>query len=447
MKSTTLIAGISLALSLAAMASNNVPPPAQSKPLLITGATLHTVSGAIIPNGRMLIDKGRIVAVGTATQVADNANAQMISLPGKHIYPGLIAANSALGLVEVSAVRATLDATEAGAVNANARAIVAVNADSELIPVTRANGVLAALSVPRAGFAGLIGGTSALIELDGWTWEEMALVQDVGLHVFLPGMRNLAAQFPMLPAARVDEMQRNTQSRLRALEETFDTARAYAAQRASGELPLADARYEAMRAVFNGQRKVFMHADDVAQIRYALGFAEKFGVQIVIVGGLDAPHLAPLIKAAKVPVILAGTHRLPLRRGDAPDTPFSAAAKLHAAGVTVVVARGGTPFDAARERSLPFEAATAAAHGLPRDIALRSITLTAAEVLGVADRLGSLDPGKLANFFVTDGDPLEIVTNVERVFIQGRELPLVDKQTQLRDKYTEKYRQLREVQR
>jgi imidazolonepropionase-like amidohydrolase len=443
MKSNALCALALAWLAAAASASTNVPPPPQSQPLLITGATLHTMTGAPIVDGRMLIDKGRIAAIGDAASVPDVPGASTLALPGKHVYPGFIAANSALGLVEVSAVRATLDATEPGTINANARAIVAVNADSELIPVARANGVLAALSVPRAGPAGLIGGTSALIQLDGWTWEDMALLPEAALHVFLPSLRNPAAQYPQLPAARLEEMQRNTRNRLRSLEDTFDTAKAYADQRASGELPLADARLEAMRPVFSGQRQVFMHADDAAQIRYALHFAQRYGLRMVIVGGMDAPLLAPLLKAANVPVILAGVHRLPLRRGDAPDAPFAAAAKLHAAGVTVVIARGGTPFDAARERSLPFEAATAAAHGLPRDVALRSITLSAAEVLGVGDRLGSLEKGKLASFFVTDGDPLEIVTQVERVFIQGRELPLVDKQTQLRDKYTERYRQLR----
>lgn len=437
---------VALASLLPAFASNEIPPPKQAKPLLITGATLHTVSGASIPDGRMLVDQGRIVAIGTATSVPDRPGADVVNLKGKHVYPGLIAANTAMGLAEVSSVRATVDLTETGPLNPNARALVAVNADSELIPVARANGVLATLSVPRAGPTGLIGGTSAVIQLDGWTWEEMAIEREAGLHVFLPSMRSPGAQNPQLPPQRLEEMQRVTQSRLRALDEAFESAAAYAKAVGAGEKLEFDARWDAMRPVFPAasgkQRTVFVHADDVGQIRHALNFAERFGLRIVIVGGMDAPHLAPLLKAKDVPVIIAGLHRLPSRRNDPPETPFAIPARLAAAGVKIVIARGGGAGDAARERSLPFEAGTAVAHGLPRDQALRAITLGAAEVLGVADRLGSLETGKLANFFVTDGDPLEIRTQVERVYVQGRELPLTDKQTRLRDKYEERYRQL-----
>lgn len=425
-----------------AQASNEVPPPPQSKPLLITGATLHPVSGPAIAEGRMLVDKGRIVAIGNAQQVAAPAGAQVVELKGKHVYPGFITANSSLGLVEVSSVRATVDGTEIGNNNANARALVALNADSELLPVTRANGVLAALSVPRASGAGLIGGTSAVIQLDGWTWEEMAIQREAGLHVFLPGMRLPSAQNPNLPEARLAEMQRLTGVRLKALEDALETAAAYSRTAKAGEVREPDARWEAMRPVFESGRPVFMHGDEVAQIRYALQLAERFNLKAVIVGGMDAPLLAPLLKARSIPVVIAGVHRLPLRRNDLPESPFTVAAKLHEAGVKFAIARSGAAGDAARDRSLPFDAATAAAWGLPRDAALRSITLDAASILGVQDKLGSLEAGKLGSFIVTDGDPLEIRTNVERVFVQGRELPLTDKQTRLRDKYEERYRQL-----
>ncbi|MBL8516424.1 MAG: amidohydrolase family protein [Betaproteobacteria bacterium] len=437
-----LALALTLSWALPVFASGEVPPPKQTRPLLIAGATLHTISGIAIPDGRMLIDKGRIAAIGTAASMPDAAGVEVLNLKGKHVYPGLIAANTAMGLAEVSAVRATVDLTETGPLNPNVRALVAVNADSELIPVARANGVLAALSVPRAGAAGLIGGTSAVIQLDGWTWEDMAIEREAGLHVFLPSMRSPAAQNPQLSPQRIEDMQRTMQARLRTLDEAFESAAAYAKALSAGESVERDERWESMRPVFTGARKVFVHADDIAQLRHALGFAERFALKIVIVGGADAPLIAPLLKAKDVPVIIAGVHRLPLRRNDPPETPFFVAAKLHAAGVKVVIARTGGAGDAARERSLPFEAGTAVAHGLPRADALRAITLSAAEVLGVADKLGSLDPGKLANFFVTDGDPLEIRTNVERVFIQGRELPMTDKQTRLRDKYEERYRQL-----
>ncbi len=431
-------------ISVNAQATPNMPPAAQTKPILITGATLHTVSGATIINGRMLLEGGRIVAIGASTAIPDNAAVTVIAMPGKHIYPGLIAANTALGLVEVEAVRATIDTAETGAVNPNSRALVAVNADSELIPVARANGVLAALSVPRASPIGLIAGTSALLQLDGWTWEEMGLVPEVGLHVTLPSMRLNAALYPNLAPARLEDMQRMVNQRLRVLEDALDAARAYANTRAAEPKTPIDSRWESMRPVFaaDKQRPVFVTANELPQIRYAIGLAERMGLKLVIVGGMDAALIADLLRERQIPVIIAGVHRLPMRRGDDTNAPFSLAARLSEAGVRFCIARSGSEFDAATERSLPFEAATAAAHGLAPDEALRAITLYPAQILGVAERLGSLDTGKLASFFVTDGDPLDIRTNVERVFIQGRELELTDRQTKLRQKYEQKYLQL-----
>ncbi len=435
-------------VSLSAQATPNTPPAAQAKPILITGATLHTVSGATITDGRMLLEGGRIIAIGAATAIPDNAMATVIAMPGKHIYPGLIAANTALGLVEVEAVRATIDTAETGAINPNSRALIAVNADSELIPVARANGVLAALSVPRSGPAGLIAGTSALLQLDGWTWEEMGLVPEVGLHVTLPSMRFNAALYPNLAPARLEDVQRMVNQRLRVLEDALEAARAYANTRTAEPKTPIDSRWESMRPVFAAdsatgkQRPVFMTANELPQIRYAIGLAERMGLKLIIVGGNDAALIADLLRERRIPVIIAGVHRLPMRRGDDTDAPFRLATRLSEAGVRFCIARGGGEFDAATERSLPFEAATAAAHGLPADEALRAITLYPAQILGVADRLGSLETGKLASFFVTDGDPLDIRTNVERVFIQGRELELTDRQTKLHKKYEQKYLQL-----
>jgi imidazolonepropionase-like amidohydrolase len=431
-----------MAWSFVAEATPNIPPPPQSKPLLITDATLYPVASAPIPNGRMLIDKGRIVAIGDAGSIPDQAGTTVLSLKGKRVYPGLISANTALGLTEVNAVRATLDTTEAGAMNPNARALVAVNADSELLPVTRANGVLAALAVPRAGPAGLIAGTSALVQLDGWNWEDMGVIPEVALHVTLPSMRLNSALYPTLPPQRVEDMQRMTNERLKSLEDAFEAASAYAKARASDASTPIDSRWEAMLPVVAGQRAVFFTANELAQLRYALSFAERFKLRIVIVGGMEAWRVADLLRDRNVPVIIAGVHRLPLRREEETSAPFQLAARLSAAGVKFCIARSGSEFDAAMERNLPFDAGTAAAHGLARDEALKAITLYPAQILGAADQLGSLERGKLASFFVTDGDPLEIRTQVERIFIQGREVPLSDRQTNLNKKYEEKYRQL-----
>ena len=356
------------------------------------------------------------------------------------MYPGFVAANTVLGLTEISAVRSTHDFAEVGSLNPNVRALVAINADSELITVTRANGVLAALSVPQAGTAGLITGTSALVQLDGWTFEDMSLEAAVALHVTLPSMRFNAELFPPPLDTRLTELKKLTAQRLKTLEDAFDNAAAYKKARASGDAIKIDTRWEAMLPVLDGKRPVFVTANDVSQIRYALGFAERYAIKLVIVGGADAALLAELLRERRVPVIIGGVHHLPMRRGDDVDAPFRLAARLAEAGVTFCIARNASGFDAPHERNLPYEAATAAAFGLDRDVALKAITLYPAQILGVADRLGSLDPGKLASFFVADGDPLEARTNVERVFIQGREVDVTNRQTRLNDKYREKVR-------
>lgn len=443
MKRAQQVCGLLIAASATlANATPNIPPPPQREPIMITNAVLHTVSGPVINNGRMLIENGRIAAIGEAAAVPDKAGAKVISLAGKRVYPGLIIANSSLGLAEIQAVKATLDTTEVGALNPNARALVAVNPDSELLPVARANGVLAALTVPRASPTGLIAGTSALIQLDGWTWEDMGLIPEVGLHVTLPTLRFNPALFPTLMQARLDEMQRLTTQRLKTLEDALEAAAAYAKARAADANTPMDTRWEAMRAVVAGQRPMFVRADELPQIRYALALAERYNLKLVIVGGMDAWRIADLLRERQVPVIIAGIQRLPMRRGDDVDSVYRLAGQLAKAGVKFAIARDGSEFAAATDRTLPYEAAAAAAHGLAREEALKAITLYPAQILGAADKLGSLETGKLASFFVADGDPLDIRTQVERIFIQGREIELTDRQTKLNEKYQQKYRQL-----
>jgi imidazolonepropionase-like amidohydrolase len=434
-----IVLGAGATMAPNAAAGQDGPPPPQNKPLLVTGATLHTISGEVIERGQMLMDGGRIVAIAAfGATIADPraAAAQTVDLSGKHVYPGFVAANTVLGLTEISAVRATVDSTEFGTINPNARALVAVNADSELLPVARANGVLAALAVPRSGAGGLIAGTSALIQLDGWTWEDMAIAPAVALHVVLPSMRLNAELFPAPLDERLADFRRFTAERLRQLDDAFDAAAAYnKARGASPDQQPVDARWEAMRPVMQGQRPVFVDADELSQIRHALGLAQRHGLKLVIVGGADAWRIADVLRERQVPVVIAGVHRLPIRRGDAYDEPFRLAARLAQAGVRFCIARSGSEFDAAHERNLPYEAATAAAFGLPRGEALKAITLYPAQILGVDDRLGSLQTGRLASFIVTDGDPLDIRTRVERAFVQGREIDLSNRQTRLEQKY------------
>ena len=436
----TSIAALFLALlAAAAWASENIPPPPQAEPIIIRGATLHTVSGEVIPNGHMLVEDGRITAIGTSDDSPVSADIDVIDLSGKHVYPGLIAANTVLGLVEINAVRATRDYAEPGTINPNVHANEAVDPDSELFPVARGNGILIALSVPQSpsdetGPTGLITGSSAVLQMDGWTWEDMTVKSPAGVHVIWPDVRSVPTDDK--------EAHKALGARLKALEDAFAEARSYADAHAAGSLTKTDLRWEAMLPVFSGDIPVFVHANDVRQIRDALEFAGSFDVKLVIVGGIDAWRLADELKAANAAVIVSPVHTVPLRRWEPYDTPFTNASKLAAAGVAFAIAGNGSAFGSANARNVPYQAATAAAHGLSRDDALKAITLYAAEILGVDDRLGSLDTGKDATFIATDGDPLEITTNVERAWIQGREIDLSSHHTRLYEKYQEKYRQL-----
>ena len=441
----TLAFGLLAAAALSAHASDQVTPAPQRQALLITGATLHTVSGAVIEGGSMLVERGRIRAIaapGGTLPAAETGPATVLDLRGRHIYPGFIAANSALGLVEVQAVRATVDTNELGVINPNVRALVALNADSELLPVARSNGVLAALAVPGASGFGAIAGTSALLQIDGWTWEDMALVREVGLHVVLPIMRTNSDVLSGSLEPFKDEIRKLSAQRLQLIDQAFEAAAAYGRARAAepASTPL-DLRWAAMQPALQREQPVFVHADDAAQIRHALGLSERYGLKLVIVGGADAARFAPVLKARGVAVIIGGVHGLHERRDDAFDARYTLAAQLAQAGVVFCIAGEGGTFAAASERNLPYQAATAVAYGLPRDEALKAITLYPAQILGVADRLGALAPGLLASFIVTDGDPLESATRVERVFIQGREVDSGNRQTRLELKYRQKYEQ------
>jgi imidazolonepropionase-like amidohydrolase len=433
------------ALALRAAAADHVPPPPQSTPLLISNATLHTVSGPVIEGGRMLVERGRIVALAGPGQPlpAPSSPPQLLDLGGKHVYPGFIAANTAMGLVEVASNSASTDVTEVGVVNPNARALVAVNPDSELLPVARSNGVLAALAVPQAASGGGLAGLSALLQMDGWTWEDMALKGSVGLHVVLPTLRLHAQRLGPDLEPVADELRKFSAQRLREIDEAFENAAAYRSARAAEPATPVDVRWQAMLPVLEGKLPVFVHAHELAQIRHALALAERHGLRLVIVGGADSWRIAEVLRARDVPVVIAGVHALPMRRDDDVDDRYRLAARLHAAGVRYCIARSGGTFAASNERNLPFEAASAAAHGLPRDEALKAITLHAAGILGMGDSLGALAPGRLASFIVTDGDPLETLTTVERVFIQGREVDAGNRQTRLAEKYRQRYEQLK----
>ena len=425
-----------------ASATPEVPGAPQEHPIALVGATVHPVSGPPMANATLLFDNGKIVAIGT--DVAIPANAERVELTGKHIYPGLIDANSQLGLVEVSSVRGSRDQTETGLINPNVRAEVAFNPDSELIPVSRSGGVLTVLTVPSGG---LIAGKSACMQLDGWTWEEMRLKGDVGLHITWPTMSPIEAWW--IETSTADQISERDKS-LKALRQAMVEAKAYQiAKRAEADgksgPPEFDARWEAMLPVLAGKLPVYFDAEETQQIQAALAFAEQHSLRAVIVGGYDALHCASLLKKGNVPVIVGGVHRLPTRKADPHDAPFTLPARLKAAGIPFCIAGvigGASGSSPANVRNLAYHAATATAYGLAADEALKAVTLYPAQILGVADRIGSLEAGKDATLLVTTGDPLEISTQVTAAYLQGRAISLNDRHKRLWEKYKEKYRRI-----
>ena len=406
--------------------------PPQSQPIIIANGAVHTISGNTLPNGYVVFENGRITAVGEG-RAPTMRNARVIDVRGKDIYPGLIGAVTIMGLTEIGAVRATIDSAETGDITPEVRAAVAVNPDSTIIPVTRANGILTCGVMPRGG---AIPGRAAVIRMDGWTWEDLAMEADAGLVINWPNMRPITAWWMRMTE---EEQIKRAKERLEHIDEMFDAAEAYfAARQADASLP-SDIRFEAMRPAMNAQKPVFIRANELEQMQSAISWATRRGLRPTIVGGRDAHKCTDMLLRHDVGVIISGTHRLPGRRDAAYDDPFTLPMRLEEAGVRWCMASGDeTP----HERSLPYQAGLAIAYGLSEDAAIRSITLSAAELLGVDDRIGSLEVGKAATLIVVDGHPLDVISEVELAFIDGREIDLENKQTTLNEKYREKYRQL-----
>jgi len=327
-------------------------------------------------------------------------------------------------------------------VNPNVRAEVAYNPDSEIIPVTRSNGVVLAHSCPTGG---LISGTSAVMMLDGWTWENATLKAPAGLHINWPNMGAIRSRYFRMTE---EEAAKQREEALKKLDATFEEARRYqtakdaAAQ--SGRITVdTDLRWEAMLPLLRREVPVFMHASEIRQIESAVEWSNRQKVKMVIVGGYDAWRVADLLKKYEIPVIYEGVNSLPQRRWEDFDTPFTSPLKLHKAGVKFCISMGTR--GASNHRNTPYEASKAASYGLPKKEALKSVTLYAAEILGIDDKVGSLETGKDATLIITDGDPLEMTTQVEQVYIQGKMIDMGDRHKILYGKYKEKYRQLGKI--
>jgi imidazolonepropionase-like amidohydrolase len=419
-----------------AFTSMQVPAPPQQQPVALVGGTIHPVSGPAIEGGTILFDKGKIVAIGRQVEIP--VDAAVAELNGKHVYPGLISVGSVIGMIEVSSIRATRDFAEMGSINPNVRAERAINPGSEHIPVTRANGIALAAVLPAGG---LISGMGALVMLDGWTWEQMTLKAPVCMALNWP---NMWISSGLTSKKELNKRRARIKNRIEELEGAFKKARAYlqardAADRRGVTFHDVDVRWEAMLPVLRRELPVWIAASRQQEIEAAIEWADREKVKMVLLGGTDAPLVTGLLKSRKIPVVLGPVHQLPMRRDTDYDEPFRLAARLHEAGVAFCI--GGAYRSAGGERNLPYHTATAAAFGLPKDEALKAVTLYPAEILGVEDRVGSLEVGKDATLIVTDGDPLEITTRVEKLYIQGRDVDLNDKQKSLYAKYREKYRQ------
>lgn len=420
------------------IANDQIPAPPQKHPILLKNGVIHTVSNGVI-NGAILFEKGKITRI--AEHISPPAGAEVIDLDGKHVYPGLIAAVSGIGLTEISAVAVTNDHSERGDFNPNVRANVAYNPDSQIIPTTRSNGVLIANVAPGSG---LVSGQSSIMLMDGWTWENATMEHPSGLHVNWPDMGIRSGGWIRMPA---DKQIKRRQESLKMLDEMIKEGRAYTRLRQSKSSKAedyhdSDLRLESLIPYVQGEKPIYVHANEVRQIEAAIHWANRNEIKIIIVGGKDAWRTADLLRTNNVAVIYEGVTALPNRRYEDYDQAYKGPALLHEAGVQFCISTSGSAGGSYRVRNLPNQAAMAAAYGLPKDMALRSITLSVAEVIGIADRVGSLESGKDATLFISNGDPLEIRTNVLQAYIQGRKIDMGDHHKSLYHKYQEKYRQL-----
>jgi imidazolonepropionase-like amidohydrolase len=399
---TKTLAASLLALSLLAQT-------ASAEVTALVGATVHPVSSAPIENGTVLIRNGRIEAVGRDIDIP--AGAERIELDGLHLYPGFVHPATQLGLTEIASVAGSVDTSEMGAINAAIRVEVAVNHDSELLPASIAGGIASAHIIPGGG---LIRGSSAVIRLNGWSWEEMVIAAPIAMHI-------------AFPAGAVDD---EDNEELKTIEAVLDQARHWhqakaASTAGNARQPARNDQLEALGPLLAGEVPLMLHANRYDVMEKALDWAEAQGFEkVILAANPDVQYIAERLARDNIPVILRNVYAMPSRRWEAYDMAFVAPARLHEAGVRFAIADNGAGMDVANARNLPFQAGSAAAHGLPADAALKSITQWPAEILGIGDQLGTIEVGKKASLFAASGDPLEPMTHIQRVWLEGEEFDL-----------------------
>ena len=414
---------------------------AEPESYLLRGATVHTVGNGDIANGSVLIVNGKIAGVGE--KLSAPRGATVIEAKGLHVYPGMVDSATQIGLSEIGSVRETNDLNEIGEFNPQLRALIAVNPESEHIPVTRVNGITSVITMP-AGIGGtggagsplaegIIQGQAALIHLDGWTWEEMEVKRSAAMMMRFPTMRTSTYSMAQGPGRRpFTEAQREYDQAIQRRHEFFEQARRYQRAKAAGGKNFeTDLKLEAMLPVLEGKMPLMVIAPRERTIRDAVKFAQDEKIRIVLAAVREPGAMLPELKAKNIPVILGQVLELPLEEDDAYDAPFTLPLQLHQAGVKFAFGTFTTQFS----RNLPYEAAAAVAFGLPKEAAMRALTLTPAEIWGVEQQIGSIAEGKLADLIVADGDLLEARTQVKHLFIKGKPVDLSSKHTRLYDKY------------
>lgn len=433
MKTLQHILGVSLLMFCFFASAQQTPANKQTKDIAIVGATAHIGNGEVIENSMIVISDGKIKTIADATVVKMDLNGmEVISANDKHVYPGFIVPNSTLGLVEIDAVRATDDDAEVGSYNPHIRSLIAYNAESKVVESMRPNGVLLAQVTPRGG---RISGTSSIVQLDAWNWEDAAIKVDDGIHInwpnsFTQGRWWLGEDPGLKPNS-------NYKKQVSELSDFISASKTYSKNEgAKPHLP-----FQSMAGLFNGSQKLFVHVDDEKGITDAINFKKEHGISnMVIVGGYEAHKVADLLTGNNVPVLIMRPHSRPYGEDHDYDLPFKLAKLLVDKGVLVSIETSGQ-MERMNSRNLPFYAGTTVAYGLTKEQALQLITLNAAKILGIDDRYGSLEEGKSGTLFISEGDALDMRTNnLSHAFIDGRAISLETHQTELWKRYSNKYK-------
>jgi imidazolonepropionase-like amidohydrolase len=410
----------------------------QAETLAITGGTVHPISGDPFA-GTVVVSDGLITAAGPDAQAP--ADARIIDATGKHVYPGMIDAMSQLGLLEIGAVSATDDQAELGLFNPHLQAATAIHPSSELIPVARANGITHTLVAPQVD-DGIIAGQAALIHLDGWTVEEMALDPAIAMVVRWPEIETRSFDFTTFSMKETpyNEAKEKAEEKRQEVRQWLEAAQHYGQAMEAGSARLeTDLKLETLAQWVADDKLVIVRADSKADIESAIEYSEKIGFRMILAGGRDAWKVKEQLAEKQIPVILGIIQSLPFEDDEPYDMPARNPVELVEAGVKIAFASGAGggfgPGGPHNSRTTPYEAATAVGYGLSEEDAMKALTLWPAEFLGFGDRLGSIETGKIANLIVTDGSPLEITTQIEHLVINGREVSTDNMHERLYEKY------------